>query len=669
MHTKTSFKSNTIAIATILVLFLLFTIFKPTGHATVSIDSIEWDFVENFNTLVPLNTWSVYSNPTGQIKQDERGSHLIGGEGYATLTLRNLPTDDFSLTAWEFNMKLLKANDPIALCHKCPDTNNDGKVDITDLTSVSTRNGQPGEGTIYDQDESGVINQNDITCVSNSFGKTVSSIPACQDTLSSAKMGTAVITDLNRHIVMNLYQNKVETVCGITKNTYSMDTTDDFHTYDIIIEEDPTTARLFIDQEEVLQFPTCAGTLGNVFIRSEGGAVEPGNSLLIDTFKVYYSYEDSACVPSWECDAYRECINGFQSRVCEDKVGCEADKVETQTCDENFAYGSTTTSTTIPPEAQTCESDWICDEWTECLKGIKSRDCKDNAGCFPGLTEEIQTCTETKLDCTTNWECGEWNECGTPSQTRNCVDDSSCRTPQNEQRICPEHFTLKVEIKEEIDQISKPRPEEITPEDLACNKLCVGQGFSGGICTGPADFAQLEGSLSCGINSASERYCGVEPGYIEDKTLEGVSCLENTVCNCVRLYCCDQGCNLDGECVAPETEQLTKDSFKQEVPDFGNYINADMFNEYETIDSTTCSGCLISRTCLEVGEVIYYGSDPVVCKDRRQVVYLDEELFCVDDHDCGEDSCINNVCGGLDKIEEKDLNFFAKLIEKIKGAF
>ena len=125
MHTRTSVKSNTIAISTILVLFLLFTILKPGEVTTYAVEDIPWDFEENFNHL-DLNKWEVVSDPIGQIKSTNNGEYIIGGSGEATITQTGTALEDFSTTAWRYKLKVLKGNEPLDYCYQCPDLSSVG---------------------------------------------------------------------------------------------------------------------------------------------------------------------------------------------------------------------------------------------------------------------------------------------------------------------------------------------------------------------------------------------------------------------------------------------------------------------------------------------------------------------------------------------------------------
>lgn len=121
--------------------------------------------------------------------------------------------------------------------------------------------------------------------------------------------------------------------------------------------------------------------------------------------------------------------------ICDDTSGenyknCPADCPVMVICGDNLCDGEADEDINTCPEdcKIECVEDWICTEWSDCVGGLQTRECKDNNNC--GTTnnkpDEIKKCV-----CTESWTCTEWGYCVDGQQTRTCTDQNNCGTTYN----------------------------------------------------------------------------------------------------------------------------------------------------------------------------------------------------------------------------------------------
>ncbi len=89
-----------------------------------------------------------------------------------------------------------------------------------------------------------------------------------------------------------------------------------------------------------------------------------------------------------------------------------------------------------------CQSDWRCDEWSRCSRGVQTRNCTDINECV--YEEKI----ETRQCCVEDWNC-DWDEVCVEGylRPRNCTDVNNCSTrydhpepiPCNEDECKPDY--------------------------------------------------------------------------------------------------------------------------------------------------------------------------------------------------------------------------------------
>lgn len=90
-----------------------------------------------------------------------------------------------------------------------------------------------------------------------------------------------------------------------------------------------------------------------------------------------------------------------------------------------------------------CNEDWSCSRWSECKRGIRFRDCRDENVCNtvnekPG---QIEYCEDEEV-CVEDWNCSPWDPAtceGVNFQTRQCTDTNDCKTQftkPSQERFC-----------------------------------------------------------------------------------------------------------------------------------------------------------------------------------------------------------------------------------------
>jgi len=74
----------------------------------------------------------------------------------------------------------------------------------------------------------------------------------------------------------------------------------------------------------------------------------------------------------------------------------------------------------------TCQSNWKCFAWEECINGIEGRDCIDENSCYfsTNVPEFTRSCDG---NCQENWGC-QWSVCTNGFTTPTCVDKNNCQT-------------------------------------------------------------------------------------------------------------------------------------------------------------------------------------------------------------------------------------------------
>jgi len=105
-----------------------------------------------------------------------------------------------------------------------------------------------------------------------------------------------------------------------------------------------------------------------------------------------------------------------------------------------------------------CVESWSCSEWSECIDKLQTRTCTDENDCGttiykPSESQECQSCVES-------WLCSDWSDCVDKLQTRNCSDQNDCGTIEykpNETQECGEIKEIE-QIEDILPQIISAAP-------------------------------------------------------------------------------------------------------------------------------------------------------------------------------------------------------------------
>ena len=120
--------------------------------------------------------------------------------------------------------------------------------------------------------------------------------------------------------------------------------------------------------------------------------------------------------------------------ICNNNENCSTCASDCGNCNSGGGGGGGggTKSSGGNKEVNICNSNWSCDEWQPCLNGIKNRNCFDKNNCKNNLSLPIlvQSCNVnssiSELTCNPNWVCGDWTECIDGSKKRTCQDLNNC---------------------------------------------------------------------------------------------------------------------------------------------------------------------------------------------------------------------------------------------------
>ena len=288
----------------------------------------------------------------------------------------------------------------------------------------------------------------------------------------------------------------------------------------------------------------------------------------------------------------------------------------------------------------TCEPNWDCGEWSECsTSGRQTRICVELEGCQDGEKAEFQPCVPTPIFPTTPTP--------PPAPGGNQSGDNITPT-QGLQVIQPGQVAETAQLQE---------------GDAACSQACEGQGFKGGLCGSQQDLATLGPYRTCQNDEVVQSFCR-SAGYFGVKTTSEAQCDLGNECYCINLNCCTGGCGADGLCRGDTIVSGLPQIYGSDVSDL---VEGTEVPIQRGIGSLTCGGCLIEGECINVGEAFYYGEDPVYCKERRQLIYLDTETFCISNSDCLDGTCEDYGC--VDSGGEKRRNIFLRIIDAIREVF
>ncbi|MFH1664490.1 MAG: hypothetical protein ABH986_06860, partial [archaeon] len=149
-----------------------------------------------------------------------------------------------------------------------------------------------------------------------------------------------------------------------------------------------------------------------------------------------------SCTENWVCGTWSSCLNGSQSRTCNDTNSCGTILNRpslTQSCGEctnNTTQGCTTNAGCSGTQLCSNNTWGSCtdtpgDSCPACTQGQISSECY----CDGSTRTTGYCCSETyqatQCVCTESWTCSGWSSCSNGTQTRTCTDSSSCETTEN----------------------------------------------------------------------------------------------------------------------------------------------------------------------------------------------------------------------------------------------
>jgi len=135
----------------------------------------------------------------------------------------------------------------------------------------------------------------------------------------------------------------------------------DLNKYAFTITGNTKFTDAYIENDEICMYlaPENVGSVPDTNIYDDRSTIDV--TLSIDLTKL-------RCIPSWTCGEWSSCINGQQSRLCND--GCGNTRTEQKVC-------------------EICSPSWTCGSWGDCIENKQTRSCAD--GCGNTRTEE-QSC-------------------------------------------------------------------------------------------------------------------------------------------------------------------------------------------------------------------------------------------------------------------------------------
>ncbi|MBU2099706.1 MAG: DUF362 domain-containing protein [Candidatus Micrarchaeota archaeon] len=339
--------------------------------------------------------------------------------------------------------------------------------------------------------------------------------------------------------------------------------------------------------------------------------------------------EEEQCIENWQCEVWSACVNGQQTRTCNDLADCgttEFKPAESQACGE-----------CINGETQDCDTDQGCD-------GIQL--CENN---YWGDCTDVP---EDNCPCEENWSCTAWSECVNGNQTRTCIDQAQCGTTENK----------PYEIQDCSECTQGQTRNCTTTEDCDGIQYCNGYGMWETTCYDIEDNCPI-GTCAEGELITEECFCGSQSystGYCCEGTHQETSCPVNCEEGKITIPCyCGTDLYYDGYCcgtngAAPPAHQTI--SCESCTPGTTqNCITTEDCNGTQTCSSTSiwsacvdnptdeCPVCIPEWTCTPYSE----------CVDNQKT------RTCTDNNDCGTEEnkpSTSQACGLCDFMDIQNCN-------------
>ena len=162
-------------------------------------------------------------------------------------------------------------------------------------------------------------------------------------------------------------------------------------------------------------------------LKPTGFSIE-GENLTNET-ELNQTLTNESCEEDWECGNWSECIDGEKERQCTDLNSCgteEEKPKEIETCEISIENNEEDTKN------QTEETN---QELNQNLTELSTQEITQEQ--IPTNEEETKSNEElNKNECLPSWKCGDWQSCLNGTQKRICIDKNNCNSQENK----PETF-------------------------------------------------------------------------------------------------------------------------------------------------------------------------------------------------------------------------------------
>ncbi|MFH1663380.1 MAG: hypothetical protein ABH986_00970, partial [archaeon] len=304
-----------------------------------------------------------------------------------------------------------------------------------------------------------------------------------------------------------------------------------------------------------------------------------------------------SCTENWVCGTWSSCLNGSQSRTCNDTNSCGTILNRpslTQSC------GVCTNNTT-----QACTTTTGCAGTQTCINNYWSTTCNDIPGdncpvCIQGqITSECYCdgsarttgyCCNgnyqtTACPCVENWSCTGWSACVNGTQTRTCTDSSACGTIVN-----------RPSLSQSCGECVNTTIQSCTTTSTGCSGTQTCSNNLWGSCADiPNDNCPCVENWNCGTwNSCSDG-------------IQNRACSDNNDCNTTAsMPSLSQSC---GECINTTTRNCSTNSGCPGTQTCSN----NLWNSCADIANDNCPAIVIPVTEKEFSAIV----DPIKVRDKE----------------------------------------------------
>ncbi|MEK7617241.1 MAG: LamG domain-containing protein, partial [Patescibacteria group bacterium] len=128
----------------------------------------------------------------------------------------------------------------------------------------------------------------------------------------------------------------------------------------------------------------------------------------------------TGCTENWKCGEWSNCLEGKQTRTCNELNNCGTVNNKPSVLQSCFAN-----------ETIKCVENWRCEDWGACANGAKRRECNDINKCGSALNKPSSEMSCEGV-CVEKWECSNLGECIGGKSRRTCTDVNKCGTKLQE---------------------------------------------------------------------------------------------------------------------------------------------------------------------------------------------------------------------------------------------